>query len=133
QESLQEAIAYAQQRTAFGQPIARFEGVSFKIAEDATLIEAARLLCYRALWLRDMGQEHTKETAMCKWWCPQVALRAIHNALLIHGHVGYSQEYRVEQRLRDAVGLEIADGPAEIMKLIIAREIIGREFVPHSA
>lgn len=130
QESLESAVAYARERRAFGKPIARFEGVSFKLAEDATHIEAARLLCYRALWLRDMDKDHTKESAMCKWWCPEVALRAIHNALLIHGHIGYSTEYALERHLRDAIGFEFADGPAQIMKLIIVREIIGRDFLP---
>ncbi len=131
QSSVEEAISYAKERTAFGRPIAKFEGVSFKIAEAVTNIEAARLLCYRALWLGDQGIPHTKESAMCKWFCPQVAVRAIHDALLIHGHVGYSANFPLEQRLRDAVGMEIADGTAEIMKIIISREILGREFLPY--
>ena len=131
QASLGEAVAYSRERAAFGRPIAGFEGISFKIAEDATYIEAARLLCYRALWLRDQGLPHTKESAMAKLWCPQVAERAIHNALLVHGHVGYSEEYPIAKRLRDAVGFELTDGTAEIMKIIIAREIIGRESRPY--
>lgn len=131
QASLEEAIEYAKQRTAFGKPIARFEGVSFKIAEDATLLEAARLLCYRALWLRDQGQTHIKETAMCKWFAPQVALRTIHDALLIHGHFGYSEELPLEQRLRDVMGWELGDGTAEVMKVIISRELMGREYLPY--
>ncbi|MDD5095364.1 MAG: acyl-CoA dehydrogenase family protein [Dehalococcoidia bacterium] len=130
QESLENAITYASQRTAFGRPLAEFEAIAFKIAEDATLLEAGRLLCYRALSMRDQGLTHTKETAMCKWWVPKISLDAIHNALLIHGHLGYSDEYPVERRMRDAVGLEIADGPAEVMKLVIARELIGRQFAP---
>jgi cyclohexanecarboxyl-CoA dehydrogenase len=131
QVSLEEAMTFAKQRTAFGKPIAKFEGVSFKIAEHATLIEAARLLCYRALWLRDQGLPHTKESAMAKWFAPQVAVHAIHDALLIHGHVGYSEEYPLEQRLRDVIGWEIGDGTAEIMKVIISRELLGREFLPY--
>lgn len=129
--SLEDAINYAKQRMAFGKPIARFEGVSFKIAEAATLIEAGRLLCYRTLWMKDQGLRHTKESAMCKWWCPKIAVRVIHDALLIHGHFGYSEELPLEQRLRDAIGWELADGSAEIMKLIIARELMGREFLPY--
>ena len=131
QTSLTEAIDYAKQRTAFGRPIAKFEGVSFKLAEAATTIEAARLLCYRTLWLMDQGLAHTKETAMCKWWCPQVAVRIIHDCLLVFGHVGYCEDYPVEQRLRDAIGFEIGDGTADIMKIIIARELLGREFLPY--
>ena len=131
QTSLEDAINYAKQRTAFGQPIARFEGISFKIAEHATWLEAARLLCYRALWLADQGLPHTKEAAMSKWLAPVVAVNAIHDSLLIHGHVGYSEEYPIEQRLRDAIGFEMADGTAQIMKMIIARELMGREFRPY--
>ena len=131
QISLEETIAYTQQRVAFGQPIAKFEGISFKIAEHATLIEAARLLCYRTLSLRDQGLRHTKESAMCKWWCPQVAFNAIHDCILIHGHIGYSKEYPLEQRLRDTLGLEFTDGSAEIMKIIIGRELMGRIAVPY--
>ena len=131
ESSLEDAIEYSKQRKAFGRPIAKFEGVSFKIAEAATHIEAARLLCYRTLWLRDQELPHTKEAAMCKWFAPKVAVDTIHNSLLIHGHIGYSEEYPVEQRLRDAIGFEMADGTAEIMKLIIVRELLGREFLPY--
>ena len=129
--SLEETISYALQRTAFGQPIARFEGVSFKIAEHATLLEAARLLSYRTLYLHDQGIAHRKETAMCKWWCPQIAFNVIHDCLLIHGHLGYSEEYPLEQRLRDTLGIEFTDGTADMMKITIARELMGRAAVPY--
>ncbi|MDO8472499.1 MAG: acyl-CoA dehydrogenase family protein [Dehalococcoidia bacterium] len=131
QTSLDEAVAYALQRKAFGRPIARFEGVSFKIAEHATRIEAARLLCYRTFYLRDQGQAHTRESAMCKWLCPVVAFEAVHDAILIHGHAGYSEDLPLEQRLRDIMGFEFADGTAQIMKIIIAREMMGRESLPY--
>ena len=128
--SLEEAVEYAKQRKAFGQSISKYEGVAFKIAEHATRIEAARLLCYRALWLKDQGLPHGKEAAMCKWWCTRLAVDAIHDCLLIHGHYGYSTEYPVEQRLRDAIGWEIADGAEEIQKLIVTRNIFGKEYSP---
>lgn len=131
QVSLDETIEYAKQRTAFSRPIAKFEGISFKIAEAATMIEGARLLAYRALWLRDQGIRHTKEAAMCKFWCPQLAAHVVHDCLLIFGHVGYTEECPIEQRLRDVIGFEIADGTADIQKLIIARELMGREFLPY--
>jgi cyclohexanecarboxyl-CoA dehydrogenase len=130
QAALEEAISYAKLRTAFGKPIAQFEGVSFKIAEDITRIEAGRLLCYRTLWLKDQGLPHTKEAAMCKWYCPEIALQTVHNALIIHGNYGYSEEFPIEQRLRDVIATEIMDGTPEIQKLIISREIIGKEFLP---
>ena len=131
QASLKEATEYAKTRTAFGRPIAKFEGISFKIAEHAALIEAVRMLCYRTLWLKDQGLNHTKESAMCKWLGPLVSTQAIHDCLLVHGHFGYSAEYPLEQRLRDVIGFEIADGTAEVMKIVIARELIGREYLPY--
>jgi cyclohexanecarboxyl-CoA dehydrogenase len=131
QVSLEEAGDYAKDRTAFGKPIARFEGISFLIAEHATLMEAARLLCYKVLWMRDQGLPHTKEAAMVKWWVPQLTAKAIQDALLIHGHLGYSDEFPLEQRLRDVLGYQLADGTAQIQKIVIARELIGREFLPY--
>lgn len=131
QASLEETMSYVVQRQAFGQPLAKFEGVSFKIAKHATLIEAARLLCYRTLYLSDQGMSHRKETAMCKWWGPQVAFNAVHDCLLLHGHVGYSEECPMEQRLRDCLGLEFTDGTAEVMKIIIARDLMGNMARPY--
>ncbi len=131
QVSLEETMAYVKERRAFGQPIARFEGVSFPIAEAATHIEACRLLCYRALWLADRGERHTRESAMVKWWGPRLAVDVIHQCLLLHGHYGYTDELPFEQRLRDVIGLEIGDGTAEIMKVIVARELMGREAQPY--
>jgi cyclohexanecarboxyl-CoA dehydrogenase len=131
EQSLDETIAYVKQREAFGRPLAKFEGVSFPIAEHATTLEAARWLCYRTLWLRDQGLPHTKETAMVKWWGPKVAVDAIHDCLLLHGHYGYSQDLPLEQRLRDVIGLEIGDGTAQVSKIVIARELLGREFLPY--
>lgn len=129
--SLEEAIDFAKQRIAFGKPIGKFEGVSFIIAENATLLETARLLCYRALWLSDLGVIHTKETAMCKWWSVKVAVGVIHQALLIHGNIGYSSEHLIEQRLRDVIGTELAGGSSEAMKLILVQELLGKEFLPY--
>ena len=131
QASLDETIAYAKQRIAFGRIIAKYEGISFKIAEAATLIEAAKWLCYRTLWLGDKGLPSFKEGAMCKWWCPQIATDIIHNCLRICGHVAYTEELPIEQRLRDVIGFEFADGTAEMMKLNIARVIIGKEALPY--
>jgi cyclohexanecarboxyl-CoA dehydrogenase len=130
QVSLEETMAYVKERKAFGRPIVQFEGVSFPIAEAATLIDAARLVCYRALWLADRGERHTKESAMVKWWVPRLAVDTIHQCLLLHGHYGYTDELPFEQRLRDVIGLEIGDGTAEVMKLLVARELMGREHVP---
>jgi cyclohexanecarboxyl-CoA dehydrogenase len=129
--SLEETMAYVKERKAFGRPLAQFEGVSFAIAEAATHLEAARWLCYRALWLADHGQPYTKEAAMVKWWAPKLAVETIHQCLLLHGHYGYTDELPFERRLRDVIGLEIGDGTAEVMKVVVARELMGRESLPY--
>ncbi len=127
--TLQETIDYVKQRVQFGKPISKFQGTSFRIAEAATQIELGRNLCYKVLWMRDHGIPHRKESAMIKWWVPRTCFSIIHECLLIHGHYGYSKDLPIEQRLRDSILTEIGDGTAEIMKLIICRDIIGREYI----
>ena len=129
--SLEETWAYVTQREAFGQPIARFQGVTEPLAEAETQLEAARLLCYKTLWLRDRGRPHTAEAAMCKWWAPKLAFEVAHRCLLTHGHYGYTRDLPHQQRLRDILGLMIGDGTEQIQKMIIARERIGRVAVPY--
>lgn len=131
QITIEETIEYVKERIVFGKPLAKFEGISFPLVEWLTRLEAARWLCYRTLWLRDQGLPHTKEAAMCKWLCPELAATAIHDCLLMHGHYGYTREFPVEQRLRDVIGLQIGDGTAHVQKIIISREIFGREFLPY--
>jgi cyclohexanecarboxyl-CoA dehydrogenase len=131
QQSLDETMVYVKERKAFGHVLARFQGVSFAIAEAATHLEACRWLCYRALWLADQGRPHTKESAMTKWWGPRLAVETIHQCLLLHGHYGYTDELPFEQRMRDVIGLEIGDGAAEVMKMVVARELMGRESLPY--
>jgi cyclohexanecarboxyl-CoA dehydrogenase len=129
--SLEETWRYVAERKAFGSPVVRFQGVSGPLAEAETQLEALRLLCYRTLWLKDQGEPHTAQAAMCKWWGPKTAFDVIHSCLLMHGHGGYGSETPHQQRLRDVMGLEIGDGTAQIMKLIIARERVGRVAVPY--
>ena len=124
QASLDEAAVYAQERQAFGQKIAEFQGVSFPLAEHATYMEAARLLCYKALWSRQAGLPHTDLAAMSKWWPPQVALDAIQAAMKIHGNLGYSTEFPIQQRYRDVMAYLIADGTSEIQKRIISKRVL---------
>ena len=131
QQSVEETMVYVKERRAFGRALARFEGVSFAIAEAATHLEACRWLWYRALWLADQGRPHTKESAMTKWWGPRLAVDTIHQCLLLHGHYGYTDELPFEQRMRDVIGLEIGDGAAEVMKMVVARELMGRESLPY--
>ncbi|MDN5854320.1 MAG: acyl-CoA dehydrogenase [Actinomycetia bacterium] len=128
---LDETAEYVKARTAFGSPLARFEGVSFPLAEHITQLEAARLLCFQALWRRGAGLPHTAEAAMSKWYGPLMASQAVKECLLLHGSYGYAQELPFEQRLRDVLSVEIADGTAQIQKIIIARDRYGAEFVPY--
>ncbi len=131
QASLDETWAYVTERQAFGAPIAQYQGVSFPIAEGEGMIAAVRQLCYHTLALRDAGEAHTAEAAMCKWLGPKTAVDVIHQCLLTHGHYGWSLDMPHQQRLRDVMGLEIGDGTAQIMKMIVARERAGRISVQH--
>ena len=129
--SLEETWKYVTERVAFGNPLAKYQGVTEPLAEAETLLNAARLLCYKTLWLRDRGLPHTAEAAMCKWWAPKTAFETIHRCLLTHGHGGYSTDLPHQQRLRDVMGLQIGDGTEQIQKMIIAREKVGRVVVPY--
>jgi cyclohexanecarboxyl-CoA dehydrogenase len=130
QAAMRLAIVYSKQRVAFGRPIAQFGAISEKIAEDTTLLEAARWLCYRALALKDQGQSNAKEAAMCGWWCPKVASKVIEDALLIHGHTGYSDDLPLQQMLRDIVAFEMIAGTEGILKQRIAQKVIGNIVIP---
>ena len=122
-------IDWVKQREAFGRPISKFQGVSFPLAEHDTYLEAARWLGYRSLALRDAGQPHNREAAMCKWWIPQIACQAINDCIILHGHTGWSEEMPLVQMQKDVSGLQIGDGTPQIQKLVIARHLIGREWV----
>lgn len=130
QYALSRAIQHTRQRKAFGRPIEQFEAISGKIAEDATLIEAGRWLCYRGLSLRDQGQRSRKEAVMCGWWCPKIASTAIEDVLLIHGHEGYSNDRPFEKMLRDVIALELIAGTEEVLKLLLAEDLTGRATMP---
>ena len=129
--SMEETWQYTTEREAFGNPIAKYQGVTQPLAEFDTQLAAAQILAYKTLWLRDQDRPHTKEAAMLKWWGPKLAYDAIHQCLLTHGHMGYTKELPHQQRLRDVLGLQIGDGTAQIQKMIIARETVGRVAVPY--
>jgi cyclohexanecarboxyl-CoA dehydrogenase len=131
QASLDEAWAYTKERTAFGAPIASYQGVTFPLVEGESQIAAIRQLCYHAIALRDGGLPHTAEAAMVKWMGPKTAFDVIHQCLLTFGHYGWSMDLPHQQRMRDVMGLEIGDGTAGIMKLIVARERVGRVAVQY--
>ena len=131
QQSVDETCAYVAEREAFGAPLARFEGVSFPLAEAAVRLRAARLLCYEALWLKDRGEPHGWLAAGAKWLAPELSAQVLHQCLLLHGHLGFSLDLPHQQRMRDVIGLEIGDGTAQIMKTLVAREIIGKAARPY--
>ena len=129
ERAIEMTVDWVRSRETFGQPIARYQGVSFPLAEHETYLEAGRWLCYRALALRDAGQSARREAAMAKWWMPHVAVRAINDCIVIHGHMGWSEEMPLMQMLADVSGMQIGDGTPQIQKLVIARDLIGREWV----
>jgi cyclohexanecarboxyl-CoA dehydrogenase len=130
QQTVDETWEHVSTRQAFDRPLSKNQGVSFPLAEAETLLSAARLLCQQTLWLKDAGQPHTAQAAMSKWWAPKTAYDVINQCLLLHGQYGYRTELPIEQRLRDVLGLQIGDGTAQIMKLVIARQRLGRELAP---
>lgn len=117
--SLEETMAHVKERQAFGRPLATFEGVSFPIIEHVSLLEAVRLMCYKALWLRDQGRSSSKEAGMVKWMAPRFSTNAIRDCIVLHGHYGYTRDYPLEQRLRDVMAIEIADGTPQVSKLVV--------------
>lgn len=129
--ALDESIEYAKQRKAFGQPIAKFESVQSRIVEGYTKLEAARLLCYRTLWLKDEGQRITKDSAMIKWYAPLVSFQVVNDCLQNRGAVGYTTLCLDEYRLREIRGAMIGDGTTDINKIVMARELLGREYLPY--
>jgi cyclohexanecarboxyl-CoA dehydrogenase len=131
QQSVDETCKYVAEREAFGGSLARFEGVSFPLAEAAIKLRAARLLCYEALWLKDRGEPHGWVAAGAKWWAPELAAQVLHQCLLLHGHLGFTLDLPHQQRMRDVIGLEIGDGTAQIMKLLVARALIGSAAKPY--
>jgi butyryl-CoA dehydrogenase len=125
QAAFEASAAYAKQREQFGRPIGSFQGVAFKIADMATQIDAARLMVYRAAWLKDQGSPYSNEAAMAKLFASEVARQVTNDAVQVHGGYGYVSEYRVERYLRDAKLTELGEGTSEIQRLVIARNLLG--------
>lgn len=126
QGGLEKAIQYSKQRKQFGNSLASFQGIQFKLAEMASLIEAARALCYKAAWMVDQGKMDPKLISMAKWFGGEVGVKVIDEVVQIHGGYGYLGEYGIERLYRDAKLVEIVEGTKEIEKVIIARELLGR-------
>jgi butyryl-CoA dehydrogenase len=124
QGAFEAALSYAQQRQAFGHPIADFQAIQFMLADMATEIDAARLLLRRAAWKQDSGARFSMEAAIAKLFASEMSTRVAHKAMQIHGGYGYSSEYPVERAYRDARITEIYEGTSEIQRLVIAAWVL---------
>jgi short-chain 2-methylacyl-CoA dehydrogenase len=123
QGCLDASVAYAKDREAFGRPIGAYEAIAFKLADMRAAVEAARLLTYRAAWLKDQGRAYTTEAAIAKLRASESAVDIAREAIQVHGGYGYTEEFPVARAYRDAKVLEIGEGTSEILRLVIAREL----------
>jgi alkylation response protein AidB-like acyl-CoA dehydrogenase len=118
------ALAYSKERKAFGKPISQHQAIQFKLADMATQIEAARLLVYKAAWLKDQGEEYAQASAMAKLYASEVAMNVTVEAVQVHGGYGYVKEYHVERLMRDAKITQIYEGTSEIQRIVISRNVL---------
>jgi alkylation response protein AidB-like acyl-CoA dehydrogenase len=124
QGAYESAIRYSKERQQFGRPISEFQAIQFKLADMATQLDAARLLMYRAAWLKDEGKKVTKESSMAKLFASEVGVKICEEAIQIHGGYGYTKDYPPEKYWRDSKLCTIGEGTSEIQRIIIAREIL---------
>jgi alkylation response protein AidB-like acyl-CoA dehydrogenase len=126
QGAYEAARTYALQRRQFGQPIAAFQAIQWKLADNATRIEAARLLTYRAAYLKDCGARTTRESSMAKLFASEIAVKAADDCVQIHGGYGFVKDYPAEKFFRDVKLVTIGEGTSEIQRLVIARQLLGQ-------
>jgi butyryl-CoA dehydrogenase len=118
------ALRYAADRKQFGKPISDFQAIQFQLADMATEIEAGRHLLYYAAWLAQNERPFGPQAAMAKLFCSELATRATHRAVQMHGGYGYTREFPVERMMRDAKICEIGEGTSEIQRIVIARHLL---------
>ena len=124
QAAFEHAVRYSRVRKTFGKTISEHQPIQWMIADMARRLEAARLLTYRAAWLRDSARPYTREAAMAKLFASECATMVTHKAVQVHGGYGYVKEYPVERFYRDARVMEIYEGSSEIQRMVIARSIL---------
>lgn len=124
QGAYESAVRYAKERQQFGKPIAEFQAIQFKLANMATELDAARLLMYRASFLKDQGKKVTKESAMAKLFASEMSVRVCEEAIQIHGGYGYTKDYPPEKYWRDSKLCTIGEGTSEIQRIVIARQLL---------
>ncbi|MBK7429080.1 MAG: acyl-CoA dehydrogenase [Saprospiraceae bacterium] len=128
--SLELSVAYSKEREAFGKPISQHQAIAFKLADMANEVEAARLLVYRAAWLKDQGKDYVSAASMAKVFASEVAMRSAVEAVQVHGGYGFVKEYHVERLMRDAKITQIYEGTSEIQRLVISRNVLNGELYP---
>ncbi len=126
QGAYEAALSYSKEREQFGKPISSFQAIQFKLADMATEIDAARLLMYRAAWMKDQGMKTTLESSMAKLYAGEVSVRVANECVQIHGGYGYIKDYPAEKFYRDVKLCTIGEGTSEIQRIVIARELLGR-------
>jgi alkylation response protein AidB-like acyl-CoA dehydrogenase len=126
QGAYEAALSYARERKAFGKPISSFQAIQWKLADAATKIEAARLLTYRAAYLKEKGQRTTLESSMAKLYASEIAVRVADDCVQIHGGYGFVKDYPAEKYFRDVKLTTIGEGTSEIQRLVIARQLLSR-------
>jgi alkylation response protein AidB-like acyl-CoA dehydrogenase len=126
QGAYEAALRYAKERRQFGQPIAAFQAIQWKLADNAVRIEAARLLTYRAAFLKDLGGRTTRESSMAKLYSSEIAVKAADDCVQIHGGYGFVKDYPAEKYFRDVKLLTIGEGTSEIQRLVIARQLLAQ-------
>ncbi len=124
QGAFESAVRYSQERHQFGKPISEFQAIQFKLANMAMQIDAARLLMYRAAWMKDNGKKTTKESSMAKLFASEISVNVCEEAIQVHGGYGYTKDYPPEKYWRDSKLCTIGEGTSEIQRLIIAREVL---------
>jgi len=124
QGAYESAVRYSGERQQFGKPIREFQAIQFKLADMATQIDAARLLMYRAAWMKDQGKKTTRESSMAKLYSSEISVKVCEEAIQIHGGYGYTKDYPAEKYWRDSKLCTIGEGTSEIQRMIIAREIL---------
>ena len=124
QGAYEAALRYARERTAFGKTINRFQAIQWKLADSVTRIEAARLLTYRAAFLKDSGKRMTLESSMAKLYASEIAVKAADDCVQIHGGYGFVKDYPAEKFFRDVKLTTIGEGTSEIQRLVIARQLL---------
>jgi len=124
--AFEESLRYAQERKAFGKPIAAKQAIQFILADMAKDIEAARLLTWQSAWMIDEGQRNTKECSMAKCFAGDIAMRVATDAVQVFGGYGYSKEFPVEKLMRDAKVMQIYEGTNQIQRMVIARHLLGQ-------